>query len=186
MKHSELSIYHKKIILFTLDLLVYRVYYYVYKKICIICSKNCKLGLRNDVNRNQQNYGKTSKRESSITLFFCLFTNFLEKVWNFKRKAKLYIHQEGKKIRKNGTIVHQTQYIFYDSKPLALAYCVLANGHFVSVDIWVQGFFGTWTFWHRDILASWMFHHVHISTWGLLCTGNFCHGEFQAQVHMQG
>ena len=41
MKHSELSIYHKKIILFTLDLLVYRVHYFGPKKICIIYSKHC-------------------------------------------------------------------------------------------------------------------------------------------------
>ena len=46
MKHSELSIYHKKIILFTLDLLIYRVHYYaVFAQNIAYVVANVKSGL---------------------------------------------------------------------------------------------------------------------------------------------
>ena len=53
--------------------------------------------------------------------------------------------------------------MFYDSEPLAVAYCVLANGHFVSVDI-----LSPWTFCLFGHFVS-----VDISVHGLFGTGLF-------------
>ena len=43
---------------------------------------------------------------------------------------------------------------------------VLTHGHFVSVDVLVQGLFGMGTFWHKDFLAPWTLQHGDISAHG--------------------
>ena len=44
---------------------------------------------------------------------------------------------------------------------------VPAHGHFVSVDVMVQGLFDTGTFWHKDLSAMNVLTKGHCSTWTL-------------------